>query len=186
MAVQLEGAKGNRVVEADSMTGRLLTQAVTESDMEAENEIGQAFCLPFDAVDPTGADDIFAYLQNTEPALALHVRRIRISSTVAGMLEVLRVTGTPVGGAAATLVNFNEGFPTKTPDGVFETGSDITGLTDGGKYAFQQLAVADTNYDIFFPHDVILNKNGALALNWVPATGILTGTIYFFLHRPAG
>ena len=70
----------------------------------------------------------------------------------------------------------------KTPEGVYQTGADITGLTYGGKFAFQQLPVADTNYDIFIPHDVILDKNGAIALNWVPATGILSGTVWFFLH----
>lgn len=182
MAMQIVGAKGNRIAEVTD-AGRLHTSAVIESDMEKRNETGFAWCLPFDAVDPTGADDIFAYIQNAESSLNLHVRRIRVSSTVVGMLEVLRVTGTATGGSTATLVNFNEGFAAKTPAGTFETGVDITALTDGGKYAFQQLTVADTTYDIEIPHDIILDKNGAIALNWVPATGILSGTIWFFLHE---
>lgn len=180
MAVQIIGAKGNRIVEV-SDEGHAQVDAVIETDMEHRNESGFAWCLPFDAIDPTGADDIFVYMQNTEPSLDLHIRRIRISSTVVGMLEILRVTGTAAGGSTATLLNFNEGFSSKTPTGIFETGSDITALVDGGKYAFQQLPVADTNYDILFQHDIILNKNGAMALNWVPATGILSGTIWFFL-----
>lgn len=183
MAIQMMGAEGNRIVEVDSDDGSVFTRAVTESDMENRNELGFAWSFPFDAVDPTGADDIFLYIQNTESLLNLHVRRIRISSTVAGMLEVIRVTGTAVGGSDATLVSFNEQFAANTPAGVFQTAVDITGLTVGGKYTFQQLAVADTTYDIIFPHDVILNKNGALALNWVPATGILSGTVFFFLHK---
>lgn len=182
MATAIVGAKGNRIMEVND-EGRALTQAVTETDMEERNEDGFAFSLPFDAVDPTGADDIFCYIKNTESDLNLHIRRIRVSSTVVGMLEVIRVTGTAAGGSGVTLLNFNDGFSSKTPEGIFETGSDITGLTDGGKYAFQQLAVADTNYDIQIPHDVILNKNGAFALNWVPATGILSGTVWFFLHE---
>jgi hypothetical protein len=182
MAVQLIGAKGNRIVEVTD-EGRLHTNAVIETDMEKLNETGFAWCLPFDAIDPTGADDIFVYLQNTEPSMDLHIRRIRVSSTVAGMLEVLRVTGTATGGDTATLLNFNDGFSSKTPTGIFETGVDITALADGGKYAFQQLPVADTTYDIHIPHDIILNKNGAMALNWVPATGILSGTVWFFLHE---
>ncbi|MEE8607827.1 MAG: hypothetical protein V3S55_09490 [Nitrospiraceae bacterium] len=183
MATQLIGAKGDRIMEIESSSGRVQTQAVTESDMEDRNENGFAWALPFDAIDPTGADDKFVYIQNTESDLNLHIRRIHVSTTVVGFLEVLRVTGTAAGGSGVTLVNFNEGFATKTPTGIFETGSDITALTDAGKYAFQQLTVADTTYEITFHHDIILNKNGAIALNWVPATGILTGTVYFFLHE---
>ena len=164
-------------------TGRLLTQTVAESDMENRNEIGFAWCLPFDAIDPTGADDIFVYLQNTESTLNMHIRRIHVSSTVAGLLEVITVSGTPVGGSDVTLVNFNRSFPNKTPTGVFQTGVDITTLTDHGKYAFQQLDVVDKTYEIKFLHDIILGKNDAIALNWVPATGILSGVIYFFLHE---
>lgn len=182
MATAIVGAKGNRIMEVDE-DGRALNNSVVETDMENRNENGFAWSFPFDAVDPTGADDIFLYIKNTESSLNLHVRRIRVSSTVVGMLEVIRVTGTPVGGSTATLVNFNQQFALNTPEGTFETGVDITGLTDGGKYAFQQLVAADTNYDIQIPHDVILNKNGALAFNWVPATGILSGTVWFFLHK---
>lgn len=182
MAIQILGAKGSRIVEVTT-DGDFRVAATIETDMERRNEKGFAWSMPFDAVDPTGANDIFAYLQNTDPTLPLHVRRIRVSSTVAGMLEVLRVTGTAVGGSAATLVNFNEAFSASTPTGTFETGVDITGLTDGGKYAFQELDTVNKTYDIIIPHDVILNKNGAIALNWVPATGILSGTIWFFTHE---
>lgn len=182
MPIQIIGAKGNRIVEV-AEDGHLLTDAVVETDMEHVNEKGLAWSMPFDAIDPTGADDVFLYIKNTESDFNLHVRRIRVSSTVAGMLEVIRVTGTAVGGGDSTLVNFNEAFSVKTPEGSFQTAVDITGLAKGGKYLFQQLTVADTNYDIFIPHDIILNKNGALAFNWVPATGILSGTVWFFLHE---
>lgn len=182
MAIAIEGSKGNRIVEV-SDEGRMHVAAVTETDMEHRNEEGFVWSLPFDAVDPTSDNDIFVYIQNTEPSLNMHIRRIVLSSTVVGFVEVLRVTGTAVGGAAATLVNFNQGFSSKTPTGIFETGSDITALVDGGKYVFQQLAVANTTYTITLHHDIILDKNGAMALNWVPSTGILSGVVYFFLHK---
>ncbi len=184
MSMQLIGAKGNRIVEVDSITGRLLVQAVTETDMEDRNEEGFVWGIPFDAIDPTGADDKFLYIQNTEPSLNMHIRRGHASSTVAGRLEVQRVTGTAAGGSDVTLVNFNHGFATKTPTGIFQTGVDITGLTDGGVHRFQQLDTVDKTYEFTFHHDIILNKNGAVALHWVPGTGILTGMLYFFLHRP--
>lgn len=183
MAIQIIGAKGNRIAEVSSL-GRIEVEAVIESDMEEQNENGFAWSIPFDAIDPTDADDKFLYIQNTEPDKLLHIRRIRVSSTVAGMLEIIRVMGTAVGGSDVTLVNFNEGFSSNTPTGIFQTGSDITGITDEGKYAFQSLDTVDKSYDIFIPHDIILDKNGAVALNWVPASGILTGTIWFFLHPP--
>ena len=174
MAIQIIGAKGNRIVEVDSK-GRLETQAVNETDMENRNEEGFAWSMPFDAVDPTSDNDIFLYIQNTEQSLNMHIRRIHLSSTVVGMAEVIEVTGTAVGGGAVTLVNFNTGFVAKTPTGIFETAVDITGLTDAGKYRFQQLTVADHTYEMTFHHDIILAKNGAIAINWVPATGILSG-----------
>ncbi len=181
MAVQIIGSKHNRSAEVDS-EGRFVTSAVTETDMEHRNESGFTWSMPFDAIDPTGADDVFLYIQNLEPSLSMHIRRIRVSSTVAGMVEVIRVTGTAVGGSDVTLVNFNAGFSAKTPTGTFQTAVDITGLTDGGKYSFQRLA-ADTTHEIALHHDIILDKNGAIALNWVPASGVLSGTVYFFLHE---
>ncbi len=180
MSLTIIGPEGSTL---DIVKARAQVDAVTNTDMEARNEDGFVWSLPFDAVDPTGADDVFLYIQNTESDLNMHIRRFHVSSTVAGMVEAIRVTGTAVGGSAATLVNFNANFPLKTPDGVFETGVDITGLVDEGKYRFQQLKVADQTYEVTFHHDVILGKNGAFALNWVPATGILSGCVYFFLHK---
>ena len=180
--MRITGAKGNRDMEV-SDAGRALTESVTESDMEHQNEQGVVWALPFDAVDPTAANDMFVYMKNEESLSTIHLRRIHVSSTVAGMLEVIAVTGTAVGGSEATLTNFNQGFSSKTPSGKFQTGSDITGLADTGKYAFQQLKNADQTYEITFHHDIILDKNGAIALNWVPATGILSGTLFFMLHE---
>lgn len=182
--IQLIGAKGGRIVEVDE-DGHLSTSTVSLTDMEHHNEEdGTAWSMPFDVIDPTSADDYFVYLQNTSDNLALHVRRIHISSTVVGFVEVQRVTGGVGNGTDVTLVNFNQGFSSKTPTGTFQTSVAFTGLVDGGKYAFQQLAVADTTYVITFHHDIILDKNGAIALNWVPSTGILTGTVYFFTKDP--
>ncbi len=64
-------------------------------------------------------------------------------------------------------------------------GSNWTTIATLTKVGFSPaLDVVDRTYELTFHHDIILNKNGAIALNWVPATGILTGTVFFFLHRP--
>lgn len=51
----------------------------------------------------------------------------------------------------------------------------------GGKYDFFELETGKTNI-LIFEEDIILGNNGALALNWVPSTGILSGAIRFYTH----
>lgn len=179
----IEGISGNGPMDVDE-DHRALTAAVTHTDMQTANDKGHAWCMPFDAVDPTAANDIFGYLQSTDSSMLLHVRRLRFSSSVAGKLEIIRVTGTPSGGSPVTLVNFNGQFTDETPTGVFESGVDITGLVEVGKVAFQELKNADQTYDIFIPHDVILGRNNALALSWVEDSGALTGTVWFYTEKP--
>ncbi len=167
-----------------SSDGEEFVSARSEEQMLYTNQHeGKTWTMPFDALDPTDTDDIFGYIQNGETGFNLHVRHFRFNSTVAGYLEILRVTGTAVSGSGVTLVNENENFSADTPAGIFESGVNITGLVDGGKHEFIYLPALVTQ-NITIAHDIILGKNGAIALNWTSATGILTGTVKFFLHKP--
>lgn len=159
--------------------GQLVTQSVTES-RTAHNTLrdGLVWTFPFDAVDPTGADDYFLYLQNSDTEFDLVVTSIQVTSTVAGTLEVQTVTGTAAGGTAVTLEPRNLGS-TKLPDGTFQTAVDITGLADAGHLEHIEL-VANTMVDLDWTNrPIVIPNTFAIALLWTEATGILTGKIDF-------
>ncbi len=182
MAEFILGAN-NKLIKATA-DGELWVHARQSEEMLYANQhFGQAWTMPFDAFDPGATDKKFAYIQNGSNIVDIHIRHLDFYTTVAGFLEVIRVTGVATSGTGVVLVSENENFSTNTPDGIFEDGADIGGLTDGGKHAFMYLETGKVNhFDI--AHDIILGKNGAIALNWVPSTGVLTGTVKFFTHAP--
>lgn len=175
----------NGLVAFGTRENELLTHARTIEEMlHANSHDGQAWAMPFDARNPDATDKIFGYIQNGDSELNIHVRHFAFRTTVAGDLEILRVTGTASGGTAVTLTNENHNNALDTPEGIFEAGADITNLTDGGKHDFMVLETGKTNrYTV--KHDIVLGKNGAIGLNWVPSTGILTGTVIFYTHVKA-
>ncbi|MEE9586068.1 MAG: hypothetical protein V3W09_04125 [Nitrososphaerales archaeon] len=137
---------------------------------------GLVWTIPFDVVDPTAEDDYFLYISNTG-STNLAITRIQVSSTVAGTLELQKVTGTSVGGSAVTLVNRKLGSANVPSSATIESAVDITGLTDAGVLEFIEL-VADTGRNINLTDDpVIISPNTAAALLWTVATGILTGNV---------
>ncbi len=167
-----------------SAEGELFTHARSQETMGFINQNeGHVWTMPFDALDPTSDNDVFGYIKNESEVVDLHVRHFDFSSTVAGILEIQRVTGIAVGGTPVVLVNENDNFPTRVPKGIFESGVDITALTDGGVHHFMTL-VADVQKHLTVLHDIILGPGSAMALHWVPGTGILTGTIKFYAHSP--
>lgn len=163
--------------------GQQLVQAITES-RTAQNTLrdGLVWTLPFDAVDPTGADDYFAYMLNSESDFDLVITRIHVASTVAGTLEVQAVTGTASGGTAVTLEPRNLGS-TKLPSGTFETGVDITGLTDAGHLEHVELEANVMQTVSLFDDPIVVPDTFAVALLWTEATGVLTGGITIELRK---
>ena len=182
MAEYILGANG-QLIKA-SRGGELFVHARTSEEMLYANQhTGEAWTMPFDVFDPDATDKKFCYIQNGSNVVDIHIRHIDFYTTVAGFLEVIRVTGTATAGTAVVLVTENENFTGNTPDGIFEDGADIGGLTDVGKHHFMYLETGEVNH-LNIPRDSILGKNGAIALNWVPSTGILTGTVKFYAHTP--
>lgn len=173
----------NKLIKATSEGELWVHSRNSEEMLYANQHFGNAWTMPFDAFDPDATDKKFCYIQNGSNAVDIHVRHFDFITTVAGILEIIRVTGVATSGTGVTLVSENENFSTDTPDGIFEDGADIGGLTDVGKHAFMQLETGKNNRLTIF-HDIILGKNGAIALNWVPSTGVLTGTVKFYTHTP--
>ena len=152
-------------------------------EQQINQDNSRVWTIPFEDRDPTDADDYFLYLQNTG-SNHLHVYEVTIETTVAGSLEVHRVTGTPVSGtavtvAANTVVNQtlgNQNFP----DAVMEVGVNITGLTEAGILRQEAIAVTDITHLVRFDAHIIIPQGEAVALLWDTGTGILSGAIHFF------
>ncbi len=167
-----------------SVDGELFTHSRTNEAMGYINQHdGKVWSMPFDAVDPTDADDYFGYIKNDSKDEDLHLRHFNFHSTVAGFLEIQRVTGTSVNGTSVTLVEENSRFAEETPEGTFESGVNITGLTDGGVHEFIYLE-ANKWMAHTIAHDIILGRNGSVGLLWTVSTGILTGVVKFYSHSP--
>lgn len=149
--------------------------AVFETREHKLNRLGELHYAPVDAVDPTGADDNFAYFRNdgNDP---LEVLGMNFSTTVAGVIKVERCTGTPSGGTAVSLIKGN-GVTNRGLEATFQAGADITGLTDAGIVGVLGLDAAHKSGELNLEGAVILNKDEAVLFNWSAATGVLTGAI---------
>lgn len=158
--------------------GKLESDTVFHSITEMRTvDDGLTWTFPFDAIDPDGADDYFVYIRNDDDNDLLAITRINAFTTVAGTLEIQRVTGTPSGGTDVTLVPRNLGS-TKLPGGTFQTGTNITGLTDNGVLEFWELEAIITPPSRPLDNDpIIIPPNFAVAFLWTESTGILTGNI---------
>ncbi len=157
---------------------RAHTFAVQTTEEHHENEDNlKAWTASFDAIDPTDVDDYFVYIRNTATETRA-ISRIEITSTVAGYLEVQRVTGTVIGGAADEINSWTLGAADPS-EFTFLTAVDITGLTDAGVLRFRWLQANITEV-LEFPQTIRLTQNEAMALLWTPNTGILTGNIDFY------
>lgn len=157
---------------------RLHTFSVTSAEEHHENEDNEkAWTVSFDAINPTCSDDYFLNLNNTSTAVRA-VSRIEVSSTVAGILEVQRVTGTSCGGAAEEVNSWTFGGADPSCF-TAESGVNITCLTDAGVLRFITLE-ANVGRVVEFPQTLRLKQNEQMALLWTVSTGILTGNIDFY------
>ena len=123
------------------------------------------------------ADDYFFYLTNTGTK-DLAITDIRVSTTVAGTLDIKHVSGTPtyVSETAVTPVSRNLGS-SKSPSATINTDTDITTLTDEGILFFMDLDTTGKTYRLSTSSNFIILEGQALALMWSEATGILSGVV---------
>lgn len=157
---------------------RLRTHATVEAEQHFVNENDKRYWMfPFDAVDPTDADDYFLVIKYGGKGV-LVVTDIRITSTVAGFLEPQHVTGVPVNGTAVGLVNRHLGA-TEDPDGVYEFGVNITGLVDAGHLHHLWLPV-DTERHMDLDGHFFVPPGQLFALLWTVATGVLSGSVSMY------
>lgn len=132
---------------------------------------GKAWEIPFNAIDPTGADDHFLHIANTGPR-SLAAVKMEVSSTVAGNLEPFRASGSGTSGTNVPPISLS-GPGGANPKGTFETGVDLQ-LTNDEVLGYFYL-IADTPRPLEFYY--IIPPNTAIGFNWEISTGILSGQV---------
>ena len=145
-------------------------------DYHATVHFQKYWSLPFEDVDPTAADDYFFYLKNTG-TVNLSVPDIRLSTTVAGAVQVKWVTGT-AGGSLSTLTPVNRylGSPNQ-PTATVNYSVDITGLTDAGELFRIDLPTAGQLVKMHTTGNILIPPGQAIALIWDQSTGVLSGSV---------
>lgn len=171
----LEDGRGSGRKAEVSPLFQLITQAISVPVVAFDTILGFVWTIPFEDIDPAGADDYFLYLRN-DGTPDLLVSRLTVSSTVAGRLEIHKVTGTPSGGTDIDPVNRNLGA-TRLPSATTESGTDITGLTNAGIIGFTELVADTENDNNLGAEPIVLPRNTAIALLWSETTGVLTGNL---------
>ena len=105
-----DGTGSGRKAEVDA-DNHLVTSAFTAPVLARLNEeLGQVFALPLDAVAPSGATVFFIIQNNGQSTYALY--QLLLASSAAGVFRVTKVSGTPAGGTALTSYSQNMGKTT--------------------------------------------------------------------------
>ena len=155
--------------------GRAGTRAIAQTDMAHAIAEGCAYTL-HSTYSATGGEEVIS-LKNDD--VAIHVERIVVSSTVASVVSVMRVTsGTPAGTDISTKA-FNLKLGSAAAPGITAFGNaSVTGTVDG-TIIDQQLLDATTPVD--FPMDGLTIPLGEAIFVRLATTGVVQVTIYF--HR---
>lgn len=141
---------------------------------------GEAWFMPFDAIDPTTSDDQFVHIRNNDKQ-AFEIFEISVQSTVAGMLEPAVLTGSSTTPTDVKANMTNLSGKESLPVGLFETGVDLN-MTLAKKQTHIYLAA---NTPRVIETAIRIPRGTDWGLNWDTATGILTGHIGLMLVAPS-
>lgn len=154
-----------------------VTSVAIPIDQYINKNYGKVFSLPFDAIDPVGADDYFFYLKNTGTS-DLHISDIRLKSTVAGTVEVHGVTGTPSYTADTDITPVNRKIgDTNTITAIAKTDTNTTGLTSQGILFYLNCDTVNEMQHLRTSSNITIPPGQAMALLWDTSTGALSGVV---------
>lgn len=181
-----DGAGSGNTVKINS-ENRMDTEAVTRPLDQHINEVyHKEFSLPFDAIDPVGADDYFVYIKNTGTR-DFHVTDIRIRSTVVGTVEVHGVTGTASFAAGTDIAPVNRTLgAAETITATIKTDTNTTGITTSGTLFFIRCDTADKESALKTSSHIIIPPGQSMALLWDTSTGALSGVISLYEDQGVG
>lgn len=159
---------------------RLYVNSVTKTEEHEINEVsGKVWSIPFEGLNPTGADDYVLYIKNTGDN-PIEISTIRVmADTAATQLELHAVSGTAAGGTSVTPISRTVGSAS-IPTATIESGSDITGLSDDGTIMFIQCDTVNVQYKVKIESKIRIPKGKAVGLLCETATANLTGVVTLF------
>lgn len=177
MAIQIEDGKGSGLLATVDTDNRLEVNAANRDEEHVINEEGgKVWSIPFEGLNPAGADDYVVYIKNTGDT-TIYVSEVDLSAdSAATQVEIHAVSGTASGGTAISPVSRTIGSAA-LPTATIESGTDITGLTNDGIIAFMQLAVVNTQYSLDEKSKIRIPKGKAVALLVETGTANITGMI---------
>jgi hypothetical protein len=170
MTIESGGVKKN-VALIDGL-GRLLSLATTQAeDREVNKRTGESWSLDFDDT-IAGAGKYFLYFENTGADTYLFTD-FRLIGSAATLVEIDCVSGTAADAApqAISPLSRNTG---KIPQMDVNTfyGTDITGLTDKGRFFPMQIEAANKLEHLRTTSGIIVEPGGAIALKTIGAATI--------------
>jgi len=188
----IEDGQGTGYTAGVNLENRLKTIAITSTiEHHINHEEGNAYSFitqqtPTDS-NPSGTSSVdicFAYIKNTSDAdISLEEIDIRLGGT--SQSEIIKVlgktTGTPIGGNTITPVNLNLGSG-KEADGVFQAGSEITGLSGGTELHRIYIGSSNTSETFNFGQDIIVPKNNIITL-WATNSNIEIDIVLLFNYH---
>lgn len=161
-----------------SKEGRGQTDSVVETtDRHLNIEHQQVWSLPFEGIDPVGADDYFVYIKNTG-ITNLAITDFRLETTVAGTVEIHSVSGTPVYTAGVDITPVTRFVGSAIiPTATIKTDTDVTALVDEGLHFWIRCDTANKTCHESTSSNIVIPPGQAVGLLWDQATGVLKGTI---------
>ena len=178
MGLPIEGSGdgGINEVQVDSKKRLYVLSIATSIDGAINVASGKVWSIPFEGLNPAGADDYVVYIKNTGDKV-LHISDIRImADTAATQIKVNSVTGTAAGGSDVAPVSRTLGSAA-SPSATIQSGTDITGLTDNGTLFFIQCPVLLTEYHLSTSSRIRIPKGQAVGLSVETATANITGVV---------
>lgn len=177
MGIHIEDGVGTGKLAQVDANNRLRTLSVNESfDYSINRETQKVWSIPFEGLNPDGADDYILYIKN-DGERALLLANVALSAdTAATQVKLTAVSGTAAGGADISPVSRTVGS-SATPSATIQSGTDITGITDDGVLFYIQLDTVGRLYEFDITSFVRIPKGKAIGLSIETATANITGTV---------
>jgi len=178
--MQIEDGTGTGKVARVNGGNRLYVNSVSKTEDHSVNEdSGKVWSVPFEGLNPAGADDYVLYVKNTgDNDLVFSDLRV-MADTAATQVELHVVSGTAGGGTDVTPVSRTVQSG-KSPSATIQTGTDITGLTNDGVLFFLQCPTVNKEEHLSTSSKIIIPKGKAIAVLVETATANITGVMSLY------
>ena len=177
MSIIKDGKGTGRTLHINSENKAEVTSVSQPIDQHVNDTYQKVFSLPFDGIDPAGADDYFVHINNTG-IKNLRITDIRLKSTVAGTVEIHKVIGTASYASDTDITPVNRFLgSTNLPVAVIKTDTNTTGITNDGVLFYINCDTVNATNHVRTSSNIIIPPGQQIALLWDTGTGVLSGVI---------